>query len=71
MKFKRKYPNLQFNEEADGILKGRHIAACEVCGELTDYIEMNYEAYFCSDECVKEMDRRATEQIRSVYGEDE
>ena len=31
---------------------------CCICGKPTRYIEINYQAPFCSDECISEMDRK-------------
>lgn len=31
---------------------------CCICGKPTKYIEINYQAPFCSDECIREMDRQ-------------
>lgn len=33
---------------------------CCVCGRATKYIEINYEAPFCSDECIYEMDKQVS-----------
>lgn len=61
MKFERKYPNMEPGEEKDCILKSNVLSQCEICGDLTEFIEINYEAHFCSDECVSEMDKSAAE----------
>lgn len=34
---------------------------CCVCGKLTNRIEYNYEAYICSRECEKVMDKKLIE----------
>lgn len=53
MKYKDKYPNLkEIYEDIDGIIKGSKEKECTTCKELTQYIEINYEAPFCSDECL-------------------
>lgn len=34
---------------------------CCICKRMTPFIEINYEAYLCSEECEHEMDVRAAE----------
>lgn len=62
MKFDIKYPGMvpihDQSPPPEFIIRGRTSEPCHMCGELTEYIEANYEAYFCSEECVKEMDDR-------------
>ena len=36
---------------------------CCICGKPTRYIEINYQAPFCSDECISEMDRRSNAEF--------
>ena len=32
---------------------------CCICGKPTRYIEINYQAPFCSDECIAKMDKQS------------
>lgn len=57
MKFKDKYPNmLPVHEEHEMIIRGSKEIPCHQCGELTEYIEINYQGALCSEECLDEMD---------------
>ncbi len=52
------YPNMTpIVDENNGIIKGNKNKPCYICKELTEYVEINYETYFCSEECVKVMDK--------------
>lgn len=37
---------------------------CCVCGKLTNLIEINYQAFFCGDECVEIMDKASVSEKR-------
>ncbi len=63
MLLSEKYPDMKpIKEEKDGIMRGHESCPCCICGRMTEYIELNYEAYFCSDECIREMDRIANKR---------
>lgn len=60
MKYKDKYPSMiPISEERDNIIRSRSEQPCCVCGRLTEYVEINYEAFFCSEECLAVMDTRS------------
>lgn len=60
MKFIDKFPDMKYiDHECGGIIRGRNQTACIVCGWPTEFIEINYEAHLCSEECVAEMDLHA------------
>lgn len=59
MKYNIKYADLKPLEVRDNILRGRVAKPCWHCGELTEFIEINYEAPLCSEEC----DWAKTEEI--------
>ena len=66
MKYSDKFPDMVcIDDVCEGIMRGRSVRPCIVCGSLTEYIEINYEARLCSEECVAEMDRRAAESAKS------
>lgn len=65
MKYDILYPAMRpIVDEKHGVIRGTEKCPCGVCGEPTEYIEINYEGYFCSEECLNEMDRRAAEDGR-------
>lgn len=69
MKYADKFPDMKpIFDVCDGMMRGRTMKPCIICGNPTEYIEINYEARLCSEECVFEMDRRAHEAIMR-YGE--
>ena len=69
MKFLEKYPNMLYadgavSDERDGVIRSRRDLACCVCGEPTEYIDLDYEDSFCSEECVAEMDERCSKYAK-------
>lgn len=66
MKFIDKYSTMKpIAEEHNGIMRGRGMAKCCICHQPTDFIEINYEAYICSDECLNKMDDLYFEALKS------
>lgn len=62
MKFIEKFPWITpIFEERENMIRVNRASPCYICGCQCDYVEVNYEAYFCSEECVAEMDRRYEE----------
>lgn len=62
MKYIDKFPDMKpISDECEGIICGRDMKPCVVCGHHTEFIEINYEVRLCSEECVSEMDKRANE----------
>ncbi len=54
MKFYKKYPTMKpIFDERDGIILGKNKKQCHVCNSFTKFVEINYQAPFCSEECVK------------------
>lgn len=52
MKFDKKYKNIPVMELGDDTyLRTKRKYACCVCGQPTHFVEINYEAPFCSEEC--------------------
>ena len=67
MKFADKYPNLRpIVDECNSLIRARNTGICCICGAETDYCEINYEAYFCSEECLKVMDDSYNEHLRAI-----
>lgn len=57
MKYKDLYPKMKMiEEEHKSIIRSAIAQPCCICGEPTEYCEINYEAFFCSEECLSEMD---------------
>lgn len=60
MKYSDKFPDMKpIFDECKSVIRGRDMKPCIICGYPTEFIEINYEARFCSEECVAEMDKRA------------
>lgn len=54
MLYSEKYPNMKpIVDEEDGIMRGHKISKCVVCGKPTQYIDIDFEVYVCSEECSK------------------
>lgn len=65
MNFDVKYREVPIMELGDDTyLRCEDAKPCCVCGKPTHFCEINYEAYFCSDEC----ERAFTDSI--VWGTD-
>ncbi len=52
MKFQDKYPRTDYLEEVEpGIIREKEFLPCWHCGELNMFVEMDFEAPLCSEEC--------------------
>jgi endogenous inhibitor of DNA gyrase (YacG/DUF329 family) len=57
MKYEDKYPDSKLLDEVEPlILKTEIVGACEICGDQTIWIEIDYQAHLCSDECRQKLD---------------
>lgn len=52
----------------NGIMMGSEEKHCLICGRPTRFIEVCSEAYFCSDECVREFDKQVSDTVRAMMG---
>ena len=65
MKYADKFPDMKpISDVCEGMIRGGDMKPCIVCGRPTEFIEINYEGRLCSEECVAEMDRRASEAFK-------
>jgi hypothetical protein len=52
MEYKDKYPNSKVNEEVEKcITKVESETPCLHCGKLSQFVDLDFEANFCSEEC--------------------
>ena len=52
MKYDKKYPNARPLQEVEKtIMKAHKPDNCYMCGVMTDFIDMDFDAYICSEEC--------------------
>ncbi len=52
MKYSQKYPNAEPLQMVDAtIMCGRKADNCACCGEMTNFIDIDFEANICSEEC--------------------
>ena len=58
MKFVKKFEDMEYLENDEGILKGKNPVPCAICGEPTIFIDLCAEAPFCSEECLEEFYRQ-------------
>jgi len=64
MKFNDKYRDTKPGEFSyDGYYLRGDGGRCEECGCPCDFIEINYEAYFCSEECERAFESRIPDDI--------
>lgn len=67
MKYIEKFPNMvPIFEERENVIRTNRAFPCCVCGCLCDYVEINYEAYFCSEECVQKEGQRVEEVSKAI-----
>ena len=67
MKFTDKYSDMKpIDDVCNGIMRGTEMKPCLICNDPTEYIEINYEAHFCSEECVKKMDATYFEECKKT-----
>lgn len=60
MKYIDKFPDMEcVVDERENVIRGVLKKPCCVCGEATEFVEINYEARFCSEECLAQMDERS------------
>jgi len=58
--FDQSFPYAKHLEEVrDGLIYSNITGPCLVCGYPTHFIEINYQAYFCSDGCIDKIDQEA------------
>ena len=55
MKFKEKYPNAINGEMVESTLLVGDSNNCIMCGKLTPFIDIDFEAHVCSDECMDKL----------------
>lgn len=71
MKFSEKYPNMRpiVDEAPNGIIRAHEKQPCWNCGELTEYVDINYEAPLCSEECQNQKDLEYIDACLKVMDE--
>lgn len=53
MKYDNTYPDMKpIYDEQNGIIRSNVPKPCHLCEENTEYVNINYEAHFCSDDCL-------------------
>ena len=70
MKYDIKYGDLKPLEVRDNILCSRTLGKCWNCGALTRFIEINYEAYLCSEECEWAKDEEVNKACNNFFPSD-
>ena len=63
MTWAEKYASLQTWEQRGSIFRAPTSVLCEVCGRPTEFIDMDYEAAFCSDDCLKEFEKELNDGL--------
>jgi hypothetical protein len=61
MNFNDKYNGDKNAAMRDGLLISKEIGLC-ACGKPTRYIDINYEGYVCSEECMNKLDTQNWEK---------
>ncbi len=56
MKFDEKYPNADTKRDYGMMWKCPTLHFCMVCSTPTQWVDLCYEAFFCSEECVDKLD---------------
>jgi hypothetical protein len=60
MLFSEKYADLSVDNLVgkDGIIRSEYVCMCEACGRPCSFIDVNAEAYVCSEECQEKLGER-------------
>lgn len=68
MNFTNKYPKAQTFDELEGgdIMVAEESQPCWNCDMMTRFFEMNYQAYICSEECLKEKDNGFADALSEI-----
>lgn len=61
-----KFDYISKNKLPLNIIQGRSICECSICNTLTSYIEINYEGFFCSEECLEKFDKKYFQEEKKV-----
>lgn len=71
MKYTQRFPNAIIGEEVipRRLFKDSNWYPCNICGDLAVFVDMDYQSYYCSDECLAEEDRLYNEAIAGVRKE--
>lgn len=57
MKYELKYPDMtHIHDERNGVIRSKHKNLCYWCKNDTEYVDINYEAPICSEECLKDFE---------------
>lgn len=70
MKYIDIYQNLRpFHpeDEINGIICVSKFKPCSICGHPTCYVEINYEGYFCSEECLQKFEDELWGKMKNDY----
>lgn len=69
-KYTELYPDMKpIEDERNCICRGNVKHPCCICGDETEYFELNYEAHVCSEECLKELDEQYDKASRANHSE--
>ena len=67
MKFEDKFFKMKYLNENKGIIKGKKLVPCGICGEPTVFIDLYSEGYFCSEECVEKFYKEYWEAEKNIF----
>lgn len=65
MTWAERYGSLRVWEQRGSVFRTPFSVPCEVCRRLTAFVDVDYEAAFCSDECLTSFESRIQQQ--SMY----
>ena len=63
MTWSEKYGSLRVWEQRGSVFRAPFPVPCEVCRRPTEFIDMDYEAGFCSGECLKEFEKELNDGL--------
>ena len=73
MKFEKKYPDARpggdfsLEQPVPGLVLVLSICNCAICKEQTNWLELNYQCFICSEECLAKMDKGYQEAAHGDY----
>ena len=65
MTWAERYGNLRTWEQRGSVFRAPFSVPCEVCCRPTEFVDIDYETAFCSDECLASFESRIQQQ--SMY----
>lgn len=64
MKYDLMLPNMHNLQVCGCMMYSKYTGPCHVCGAPTHYIEINYDGWFCSSECLRIFEEPLKQEVK-------